>query len=276
MINCFEWPVSVCTWSLKNNVSELNFIKEKTSINCVHLALKPIMENSDREYIKLFQTDSWKITSTMVGFPQENYSTLETIKKTGGIMPNENWEENKKSVLKAIELTKKLGVEYLSFHFGFLDFSNHSYMNEFKDKVKLLADYAGENGITILMETGQETAVELRRFLTEMNHKALGVNFDPANMILYGKGKPLDAIEILIPWVRHVHIKDAIGSPIPGQWGKEVVWGSGQVDSSKFLGKLKQFGYNGALAIERECGQNRLIDIESTIDKLESYSAQYL
>ena len=276
MINCIDWPVSVCTWSLKNSVTELNIIKEKTGLNCVHLALKPIMENTDAEYVALTQNGNWKITSTMVGFPQENYSTLETIRKTGGIMPKENWEDNRQLVLKAIELTKKLKVEYLSFHFGFLDFSNAAYMAEFKDKVKLLADNAGENGVTILMETGQETATELRRFMTEMNHNALGVNFDPANMILYGKGKPLEAIEILIPWVRHVHIKDAIASPVPGQWGKEVVWGSGQVDSGKFLGKLKEFGYNGALAIERESGQNRLIDIETTIDRLESYSAQYM
>ncbi len=276
MINCIDWPVSVCTWSLKNNVTELNLIKKKTGLNCIHLALKPIMENTDPEYIALVHSGNWEITSTMVGFPQENYSTLETIKKTGGIMPQENWEDNKQRVLEAIELTKKLNVEYLSFHFGFLDFSNAAYMTEFKDKVKLLADNAGENGVTILMETGQETATELRRFMTEMNHKALGVNFDPANMILYGKGKPLEAIEILIPWVRHVHIKDAIASPVPGQWGKEVVWGTGQVDSGKFLGKLKEFGYNGALAIEREAGQNRLSDIETTIDRLESYSAQYM
>jgi hydroxypyruvate isomerase len=276
MISCFEWPVGVCTWSLKNIVAEINLIKEKTGINCIHLALKPLMENSDTEFSKSVQNGNWKITSTMVGFPQENYSTLETIRKTGGIIPEENWEENRQRVFKAIELTKKLRVEYLSFHFGFLDFSNRTYMMGFKDKVKLLADKAGENGITILMETGQETALELRRFMTEMNHNALGVNFDPANMILYGKGNPLDAVEILMPWVRHVHIKDAISSPVPGQWGKEVVWGTGQVDSGRFLGKLKQFGYNGALAIERESGQNRLIDIESTIDKLESYSAQYM
>jgi hydroxypyruvate isomerase len=276
MINCIDWPVAVCTWSLKNSVTELNIIKEKTGLNCVHLALKPIMENTDPEYVAFANSGSWKITSTMVGFPQENYATLETIKKTGGIMPKENWEDNKKRVLQAIDLTKKLGVEYLSFHFGFLDFSNAAYMAEFKDKVKLLADYAGQKGVTILMETGQETAAELRRFLTEINHKALGVNFDPANMILYGKGKPLDAIEVLFPWVRHVHIKDALASPVAGQWGKEVVWGSGHVDSGKFLGKLKELGYNGALAIEREGGQSRLTDIETTIDRLEAYSSQYM
>ncbi|MEN6385943.1 MAG: TIM barrel protein, partial [Phycisphaerales bacterium] len=210
MINCFDWPVGVCTWSLKNNVSEINLIKEKTGISCVHLALKPLMENSDDEFKKMVDSGQWKITSTMVGFPQEDYSTLETIKKTGGIIPKENWEDNKKRVFDAIDWTKKLNVEYLSFHFGFLDFSDRSYMAEFEDKVRLLADKAAENNVTILMETGQETASELRRFMTEMNHKSLGVNFDPANMILYGKGNPLEAIETLLPWVRHVHIKDAI------------------------------------------------------------------
>jgi len=276
MINCVNWPVGICTWSLKNIVSEINQIREKTGVDSLHLGLKPLMETKDAEYLKLVQSGKWKITSTMVGFPQENYSTLETIKKTGGIMPKENWEDNKQRVIKAIELTKELDVEYLSFHFGFLDFSNQSYMNEFKDKVKLLADKAAESGIIILMETGQETAVELRRFMTEMNHKALGVNFDPANMILYGKGNPLEAVEILMPWVRHVHIKDAVASSVPGQWGKEVLWGTGQVNSGRFLGKLKEFGYNGDLAIERESGQNRLSDIEATIEKLEAYSAQFI
>lgn len=275
MSNCFDWPIGVCTWSLKNNVEELVIIKEKTGIDSIHLALKPLMEDND-EFRRMVESGDWKISSTMVGFPQENYSTLDTIKKTGGIIPKENWEDNKQRVIKAIELTKELKVNFLSFHFGFLDFSNMTYIKEFKDKVRLLADKAGECGITILMETGQETAAELRRFLTEMNHKALGVNFDPANMILYGKGEPIDAIEILMPWVKHIHIKDAIGSQITGVWGKEVVWGTGDVDSSGFLGKLREFGYNGALAIERESGQSRLQDIETTIDKLETFSAQFM
>jgi len=276
MITCIDWPIGICSWSLRNNVDEMNLIKEKTGVSSVHLALKPLMENNDSKFREMAFDGRWKISSTMVGFPQENYSTLESIRKTGGIMPKENWQDNKHRVIKAIELTRKLGVGYLSFHFGFLDFSNLTYMHEFKDKVRLLADKAGENDVVILMETGQETAAELRRFMTEMNHKALGVNFDPANMILYGKGNPIDAIEILIPWVRHVHIKDAVASPVPGQWGKEVVWGTGEVDSGRFLGRLRDLGYNGSLAIERESGQNRLQDIEATVENLEAFAAQYM
>jgi len=276
MINCIDWPVGVCTRSLHNNVAEINRIRKKTGLNCLHLGLEPLMKNVDEEYLEMAQSGDWKITAAMVGFPQEDYSTLDSIRKTGGIIPKERWEDNKQRVIKAVELTGKLKVNYLSFHFGFLDFSNRSYMDEFKGKVRMLADKAGECGVTILMETGQETAAELHRFITEMSHKALGVNFDPANMILYGKGNPIDAVDILMPWVRHVHIKDAIGTKIAGQWGKEVAWGQGQVNSNRFLVKLRESGYCGALAIEREAGQNRQDDIESAIEKLEAFSTRFV
>ena len=86
----------------------------------------------------------------------------------------------------------------------------------------------------ILMETGQENAETLVDFLSEISHPALGVNFDPANMILYGKGDPVQGLEILAPWVKHVHIIDALRSPISGEWGSEVPWGEGDFDNNEF------------------------------------------
>lgn len=84
--------------------------------------------------------------------------------------------------------------------------------------------------------------MELRRFLEELNHPALAVNFDPANMILYDKGNPIEALQTLSPWIKHVHIKDAIRTQTPGTWGPEVPWGSGQVGGEKFLKTLKKIG----------------------------------
>jgi sugar phosphate isomerase/epimerase len=136
----------------------------------------------------------------------------------------------------------------------------------------MLADKAGEFNVTLLMETGQENAEELRKFLESVNHPALGVNFDPANMILYDKGNPVEALSVLAPWIKHVHIKDAIRTKKPGQWGTEVVWGTGQVNAEKFLSSLKQAGYAGSLAVEREMGDNRLGDIKATIDKLKTFT----
>ena len=136
------------------------------------------------------------------------------------------------------------------------------------ERTKMLADKADEYNITLLMETGQESADELRYFLEKLHHPALGVNFDPANMILYGKGNPVEAVGILGPWIKHVHIKDALQTKTPGAWGSEVVWGTGEVGADKFLRALKSAGFAGALAVEREAGDDRLGDIKIAVSKL--------
>ncbi len=122
----------------------------------------------------------------------------------------------------------------------------------------------------LLLETGQETAEELRSFLKELDHPAVGVNFDPANMILYDKGNPIEAVRVLAPWVKHIHVKDANRTAQPGTWGAEVPWGNGQVQPEKFLNALTEIGFDGALAIEREAGDDRPGDIKLAADRLRS------
>jgi len=129
----------------------------------------------------------------------------------------------------------------------------------------------GKN-IMLLLETGLETAAELKSFLLHLDHPAIGVNFDPANIILYDKGYPTQAIEILKPWVKHQHIKDAVRTQTKGTWGSEVPWNYGQVNTTEFLNILKTTGYTGALAVEREAGDNRLNDIKSAIDLLKNFA----
>ena len=93
-------------------------------------------------------------------------------------------------------------------------------------------------------------------------------------MILYGKGDPVEAVRLLGRWIRHVHIKDAIAAKTPGTWGTEVPWGRGQVGSASFLRALETIGYNGALAIEREAGDNRLEDIRQAAGLLAAWTPQ--
>ncbi|MEI6516953.1 MAG: sugar phosphate isomerase/epimerase family protein, partial [bacterium] len=132
-------------------------------------------------------------------------------------------------------------------------------------RMRDLADIALNRGLTLLMETWQETAADMRKFLVDMDHPALGINFDPANMILYGKGNPVKAVKTLGPWIRHVHIKDAKKSKKRGEWGAEVPWGKGEVDGKAFLRGLRAAGFKGAFAIEREAGSNRMGDIKSAL-----------
>ena len=99
----------------------------------------------------------------------------------------------------------------------------------------------------------------------------VGVNFDPANMILYGSGNPVDAIRILGRHVHHVHIKDGIASAQPGTlWGEEVPFGKGQVNPLAFIESLRFGGYRGPLVIEREAGAHRVADVQHAIAVLRS------
>jgi sugar phosphate isomerase/epimerase len=91
--------------------------------------------------------------------------------------------------------------------------------------------------------------------------EGVGVNFDPANMILYNKGIPVDAVKKIAPWIRHMHIKDAKYTKTPGTWGEEVPWGDGEVNAQLLLKTLEDVGFNGIFAIEREAGNDRVGDI---------------
>ncbi|MCJ7729311.1 MAG: sugar phosphate isomerase/epimerase [Sedimentisphaerales bacterium] len=267
MIKCLDWQIGVCAWSLGNDFDKIAALAKQTGLGCVHLAIAPAMGADGDSFIAKVAKNNLTITATMINFVQEDYSTLESIKATGGIVPDGYWQVNRKTAFEAIKLTGELEVKYLSMHFGFIELKSKKLL----DRAKMLADKAGEHNVTLLMETGQESAQELREFLEKLNHAALGVNFDPANMILYDKGNPVEAVRVLSPWIKHVHIKDALRTKKPGEWGTEVAWGTGEVDAAAFLSALKHAGFAGVFAVEREAGDDRFGDIKSAIDKLKIF-----
>ncbi len=263
-MRCLDWPVGVCSWSLGNDLDKI----AAAGVDSVHLAIVPALADDGSQYLAKVAKSNLEISAAMINFPQEDYSTLESIRATGGIVPDNCWWDNRGLALRAIEMTAELKVRFLSMHFGFIDMQNPAKAKTLIERTRMLADKADEHNITLLLETGQEAAEELREFLEKLNHPALGVNFDPANMILYGKGNPVEAVGILGPWIKHVHIKDALQTKTTGTWGSEVVWGTGEVDADKFLRALKSAGFTGALAVEREGGDDRLGDIKKAVAKL--------
>lgn len=267
-MKCKNWPVGACTWSLQTDVAGVAETLRKIGIEHVHLAVRSAVEEGGDEYMAAVQKQNWTVTATMIDFPQEDYSTLERIKVTGGIAPDDCWERNRDLFFGAVDVTVKLGVKYLAMHAGFVDESDAAYAKKFYDRIRTLADAAGEKNIMLLLETGQETAEELKHFLEQLNHPAIGVNFDPANIILYDKGDPIESVKVLAPWVKHIHIKDANRTEQPGTWGAEVPWGDGQVGTEKFLNTLTEIGFDGALAIEREAGDDRPGDIKLAAERL--------
>jgi sugar phosphate isomerase/epimerase len=271
-MKCKDWPIGVCSWSLQTDIASVAEAMNKIGIEHVHLAVRAALGTKGDDYLAAVQKQKWTISGTMIDFPQEDYSTLESIKVTGGVGPDENWEHNRELFLGAAKVTVKFGVKYLSMHAGFIDESDAAYAKKFYERIRVLADAASENDIILLLETGQETAQDLRHFLEKLNHPAIGINFDPANMILYDKGDPIEAIRILAPWIKHIHIKDAIQTTQPGTWGLEVPWGDGQVGPEDFLNELKKIGFVGTLAIERESGSDRFGDILLAASRLQRFN----
>src|SRR5207248_798078 len=110
-------------------------------------------------------------------------------------------------------------------------------------------------------------------FLHDLKRPNVAINFDPANMILYGAGEPIAAIKTLGKFIKHVHVKDATGSKKPGEdWGEEVPFGAGHVSPKRFLQALHEVGYTGPLCIEREAGNQRLADVKTAVDALRKAS----
>lgn len=270
-MKCRNWPVGVCSWSLQTDIAGVADAMKNIGLEHVHLGVRAAVENPD--VLAAIRKQSWTITATMIDFPQEDYSSLDAIKATGGIVPDDCWDRNRKLFLGAAEVTAKLGVKYISTHAGFIDESDPAYARKVHDRIKSLADAAAKKKLTLLLETGQETAEELRAFLEEIDHPAIAVNFDPANMILYDKGDPIEALHTLGPWIRHLHVKDATRTKQPGTWGAEVPWGKGEVGAKAFINALKEIGFKGAMAIEREAGNDRPADIKLAIEKLKTLCA---
>ena len=200
----------------------------------------------------------------MFGCVGEDYSTLDTIRDTGGIAPDATWEQNWKNIRATAALAQQLGLKLVTFHAGFLphDEKDPSFLKMLQ-RLGETADVFAAVGITLGFETGQETAPALVQLLQKLNRPNVGVNFDPANMILYDKGNPIAALRLLGPWIRQLHIKDARRTKVPGTWGEEVVAGTGEVDWPAFFATLRELNYSGDLVIEREAGSQRVADVRT-------------
>lgn len=269
--------LAICSWSIRAT-DPLQIVQscESLKLSDVHLAVGPLLNRSAAaigRMRKQFDDGGIGLTATMINFPGEDYSTLASIRATGGLVPDAAWTNRRTDAIQAIEITRQLGVNRLSTHAGFIPqpTDDPGGYARILDRVREIASIAHTAGIALLLETGQESAALLLRFLNDVNVPPLAANFDPANMILYGAGDPIAALRLLAGRIGHVHVKDAVASPQPGiQWGTETAIGGGSVDWPLFLRTLREIGYTGALAIERESRGNHDDEIQQTIAKLEA------
>lgn len=259
--------LGVCSWSLQvKNVPELIRFLKQLGVSVVQIACgDPHHATWDEgdHLPEAARAVDLQMSAAMLGFPGEDYTTPQTIRHTGGFGNPQTRGERLERLRWALDRTRALGLTDLTLHAGFLPEPGDPARKSFLDTLGQAAALAAAQGVTLAFETGQETADLLRRTLDDLQCPNLKVNFDPANMLLYDKGDPLRAVEILAPDIRSVHVKDAKRPQSPGVWGEEVPLGEGEVNIRAFVQALKKIGYRGPLCIEREVGtqQERLRDI---------------
>jgi len=199
-----------------------------------------------------------KLTAVFGGFEGESYADIPTVVRTVGLVPPETRAARTKEMKEIADFARLLGCDVVALHLGFVphDGSDPLYQQSV-DVTRDVCDHCRANGQALHLETGQETADTLLGFIADVERDNLFINFDPANMILYGTGEPIEALRKVGKYVRSVHCKDGTWAKNPGQeWGREVPLGQGDVGMEKYLATLKEIGYFGPLTIEREIPQD--------------------
>ncbi len=190
---------------------------------------------------------------------------------TLGLVPADFRYARIKDVMAASDFAKKIGVENVATHVGFLpETPNTEEYHSIVCALRYLAQYIKNNGQYFLFETGQETPVTLRRTIEDIGTDNLGINLDPANLILYGKANPVDALDVFGKYVRDVHGKDGCYPTDGRHLGQEMPLGEGRVNFPALIAKLKELGYDGPITIEREIsGEKQIEDIKKAKELLE-------
>jgi len=254
-----KWPIGVFASIDAGLGVKLEVVRE-LGIPTVHLHA-PHASSRTPERAKAFleQLRAMGMTITVVfgGFEGESYADIPTVARTVGLVPPETRAERTRELKEISDFARLLGVDAVGLHVGFVPHDRSDPL--YKQVVAVtqeVCDHCRGNGQRLHLETGQEAAETLLGFISDVGRENLFINFDPANMILYGSGEPIAALKKVGKYVRSVHCKDGKWAARPGQeWGAEVPFGQGDVGAETFLRTLKDLGYTGPLTIEREIAQ---------------------
>ena len=217
----------------------------------------------------------FRVVTVFAAYTGESYADIPTVQRTVGFIPHASRDERERRTLELSDFAAAIGVHSIACHIGFVpEDTTHPDYRDVLEMVRRVADHAAKYHQSFALETGQEPAHVLQKFLKEVDRPNLGINFDPANMILYGTGDPIEALSVLGPHVLSVHAKDGDWPPReqPGALGTERPLGQGSVDIPKFVRKLKDVGFSGPLNIEREAENQaeRIADIRNAVSYLNS------
>lgn len=204
-----------------------------------------------REFASLLKETGVQASAVVAVYDGENYKDIPTIRATVGFMPADLMEQRVAYTKKCVDFAAALKVKIVTFHVGFLppESKDPDYQRLVR-AVKDVSQYAAKHGVTISLETGQESADELLQFIGQVSQRNLGVNFDMANLVLYGKDDAPGALRKLLPKVTSVHVKDGFPPQDPIRLGAEARLGEGKAGVAECLRQLKAAHFTGPVVIE--------------------------
>ncbi|MBO5689873.1 MAG: sugar phosphate isomerase/epimerase [Lentisphaeria bacterium] len=229
--------------------------------------------------VKKWAKDSQiRLNSLWAGYSGNHVWNFTEGPVTLGIVPPEYREQRVADLIRGAELAASCGAPAIATHCGFIpENPTDPLYPGVLDAIGKVASRCAELGLGFWFETGQETPVTLLRVLEDLNMDNLGINFDTGNIILYGKGNPVDAVAVFGKYVRNLHVKDGLPPTTGRDLGQEVPVGKGLSNYPKLLPALYAAGYRGDLIIEREIsGEQQIKDIRKTIVYLGKYVAKTL
>lgn len=257
--------LGVCSWSLRPSGPEALVDRLRhAGLHAVQLDLTPLADGDPawRDTGRVLAAEGIRVLSGMMRPRGEDYASIPSIRETGGVRSDALWSENQRLASRVASVAAELGVSLVTLHGGFIP---HDAADPLRatmiGRLRTMVDLFEGAGVRVALETGQESAACLLQALAEIDRPRAGVNFDPANMLLYGAGDPLEAFCMLRPWVRQVHAKDAVGSGQCDVWGRETPVGAGAVPWPAFMREVSGLPEAVPVVIEREGGERRVEEV---------------
>ena len=249
--------IGIMFWAGRDDLAEI-----RSMVDCGQLGiggdidLTPAFAQHWKTSLKDF-----RLATVVCAYRGESYADIPTVQAAVGFVPHSTRAGRERRTFEISDFAAALGVPGIACHIGVVpdDRTDSDYI-AVRDTVRRICDHAASNRQTFALETGQESAEVLVRFLEDAGRGNLKINFDPANMILYGSGDPVAAFEALAPHVVSVHAKDGDPPPaaFPDKLGTERPLGQGSVGIPRFIAALKRAGYTGTVNVEHEIEDRRL------------------
>lgn len=268
--------VGVMFWAERDSLAEIKSL----GVRCGQLGLPGSMElaSAAAPWKQALADAEFTLVTVFAAYNGEDYADIPTVERTVGFIPRATRAERVARTREMSDFAAALGVPSIACHIGFVpeDKTDADYVGV-REVVREICDHAAQHGQTFALETGQEPAHVLLEFFKDVDRPNLRINFDPANMILYGTGDPIEALRTLAPHVVSVHCKDGDWPPRdkPGALGTERPLGQGSVGMERFIATLREIGFRSSLNIEREAEnqRERIEDIRAAVQLLRKLTA---